>query len=183
MGATFHIMRNGLVRRHESCNQRDIVCYNSAMQQLRSKTDLTYFIPAEPFSEKFSFTFNEILLYIALPMRKEKDNTRRIGGLLLDALMLSFIVSFSLADVRIVDVYPDSACHVTQTNEDLILIRELDAVCTSFVKQISQAQPALIFSLDSILKSPLLADAGLVVLTSTQQLYNTIYTNTTINAP
>jgi hypothetical protein len=153
------------------------------MQQLRSETHLTYFIPPDPFSEKFSFTFKEILIYIALPMRKQKDNTRRIGGLLLDALMLSFIVSFSLADVRIVDVYPNSACQITQTNDDVILIRELDAVCTSFIKQISQAQPALILSLDSILKSPRLPDAGLVILTSTQQLYNTIYTNTTINAP
>lgn len=123
------------------------------------------------------------MIYIALPMRKEKDNTRRIGGLLLDALMLSFIVSFSLADVRIVDVYPNSLCEVSEANDDLILIRELDVVCTSFIKQLSQAQPALIHSLDSILKSPLVAGAGLVVVTSAQQLYNTIYTNTTINAP
>jgi hypothetical protein len=150
---------------------------------LRSETDLTYFIPADPFSEKFSFTFKEILIYIALPMRKEKDNTRRIGGLLLDALMLSFIVSFSLADVRIVDVYPNSFCEVSEANDDLILIRELDAFCTSFIKQISQAQPALIHSFDSIFNSPLAADAGLVMLTRAQHLYSTIYTNTTINAP
>jgi len=150
---------------------------------LRRGTHLTYFIPADPFSEKFSFTFNEILIYIALPMRKEKDNTRRIGGLLLDALMLSFIVSFSLADVRVVNVYSNSFCEVSEANDDLILIRELDAVCNSFVKQISQAQPALIHSLDSILKWPLVADAGLVVFTSGRQLYNTFYTNTTINAP
>ena len=116
-------------------------------------------------------------------MRKEKDNTRRIGGLLLDALLLAFIVSFSFADVRIVDGHANGACTVTETNDDLILIRELDAVCTSFIKQISQAQPSLIFSLDSILKSPHVADAGLVILTGTQHLYNIIYTNTTINAP
>ncbi|MGC3948105.1 MAG: hypothetical protein QM762_26950 [Chryseolinea sp.] len=116
-------------------------------------------------------------------MRKEKDNTRRIGGLLLDALLLAFIISFSLADVRIIDVHSSNGCAVTETNDDLILIRELDAVCNSFVKQISQAQPSLIFSLDSILKSPLVADASLVTLTGAQQLYNTIYTNTTINAP
>jgi len=149
---------------------------------LRSETDLTYFIPADPFFEKFSFTFKEILIYIALPMRKEKDNTRRIGGLLLDALMLSFIVSFSLADVRIIDVYAPSYCEVSEANDDLILFRDLDAVCTSFIKQISQAQPALIH-LDSILKSPLVAGAGLVVVTRAQHLYNVIYTNTTINAP
>lgn len=146
-------------------------------------TDLAYFLRAQPFSEKFSFTFKEILIYIALPMRKEKDNTRRIVGLLLDALMLSFIVSFSLADVRIVDVYPGTACEVTETNHDLILVRELDAMCSSFIKQISQAQPAHIQSFGSILKSPLMVDASLVVETSTRSLYNANYTNTTINAP
>ena len=116
-------------------------------------------------------------------MRKERDNTRRIGGLLLDALMLAFIVSFSLAGVRVVDAHPNSGCIVSEANDEPIIIRELDAVCNSFAKQISQAQPSVIFSLDSILKSPLIADAGLVVLAGTQHLYNTIYTNTTINAP
>ena len=116
-------------------------------------------------------------------MRKEKDNTRRIGGLLLDALMLSFIVSFSLADVRIMDVHSQSCCKISEANDDLILIRDLDAVCTSFIKQISQAQPALIHSIDSIFRSPLAADAGLVMLTRAQHLYSAIYTNTTINAP
>ena len=116
-------------------------------------------------------------------MRKEKGNTTRIGGLLLDALMLSFIVSFSLADVRVVDVYTNSGYEVSEATDDHIFIRELDAVCSSFVKQISHTQPSLICSLDSILKSPLVADAGLVVLTSAQHLYNVIYTNTTINAP
>jgi hypothetical protein len=144
---------------------------------------LAYFIRARPFSEKFSFTFKEILIYIALPMRKEKDNTRRIGGLLLDALMLSFIVSFSLADVRIVDVYSSVACEVSAADNSVIPVHNFDALCTSFVKQISQAQPAHIQSFGPILKSPLTVVAGLVVVTSAQHLYNAICTNTTINAP
>lgn len=116
-------------------------------------------------------------------MRKQQDNTRRIGGLLLDALMLSFIVSFSLADVRIVDVYSNSSCELSATNQDIILIRELDAVCSTFVKLFPQAQPAQLHSLGSILKSPLMAEAGFVDVTGPQHLYNVIYTNTTINAP
>lgn|GEM_PF-2851254 len=124
------------------------------------------------------------MIYIALPMRKEKDNTRRIGGLLLDALLLAFIVSFSLADVHIIDGYSSNSCEVSEAHDDLILFRELDAVCNSLTKHISQTQPSHIFSLNSLLsKSPRVADAGLVVLRGTQQLYNIVYTNTTINAP
>jgi len=144
---------------------------------------LTYFIRAQPFSEKFSFTFKEILIYIALPMRKEKDNTRRIGRLLLDALLLSFIVSFSLADTRIADVYSSMACEVNAADSDYLPFHNVDALCSCFVKQMSQAQPAHIQSFGSVLKSPLMAVAGLVVVTSAQHLYNAIYTNATINAP
>jgi hypothetical protein len=150
---------------------------------LRTQTILAYFIPAHPFSEKFSFTFKEILIYIARPMRKEKDNTRRIGRLLLDALMLSFIVSFSMADVRIADVYPSATCEVSTADNSAAPLHNFDALCTSFVKQISQAQPAHIQSFGSILKSPLMVFAGLVVVTSAQHLCNAIYTNSTINAP
>lgn len=116
-------------------------------------------------------------------MRNEKDNTRRIGGLLLDALMLSFIVSFSIADVRIVDVYSDTRCDISESKDDFILVRELDALCSSFVKQISQAQPAHILSIGPRLTSPLVAAAGLVMLPGTQRLYSSTCTNTTINAP
>ena len=144
---------------------------------------MTYFIPAEPFYEKFSFTFKEILIYIALPMRKQRDNTRRIGGLMLDELMLSFIISFSLADVRIVDVYANSTCELSATNQDLILIRELDAVCSAFLKVLPQAQPAQIHSLNSILKAPLLAESGFAAVAGPYHLYDGNYTSTNINAP
>lgn len=116
-------------------------------------------------------------------MRKEKDNTRRIGGLLLDAIMLSFFISFSLVDARIPAPCSHSAHEVSSPHDDLIPLHEFDALCGRFAEQVSTAQPTHIQSLDSLLRTPLIMIVGLVVTNSAQHLYNIVYTNTTINAP
>ncbi len=117
-------------------------------------------------------------------MRRKTDNTRRIGGLLLDLLMLSFIVSFSFADVRIVDGYTETAFETyTSDDENTIVVIALDAVCNSFLKHIGQAQPALWQSYGFIFESPFVTASRVVQVESIQYLYNAICANTTINAP
>ncbi len=123
------------------------------------------------------------MIYICIPMRYEKDNTRRIGGLFLDLLMLSFIISFSLADVKIADGYSSSGPTATICQDDHIIVHDFHSIFGSFLKQISQAHPDNIQSLGVIFDFPNIKDAEPVVFANTQYLYNTIYTNTTINAP
>lgn len=116
-------------------------------------------------------------------MRRKTDNTRRIGGLLLDLLMLSFIVCFSFADVRIVDGYTETVADAyTSDDDNTIVVIALDAVCNSSLKHIAQAQSPLWQSFGSVFESPFVT-ARVVHVESIQYLYNAIYTNTTINAP
>ncbi|MEJ7643543.1 MAG: hypothetical protein WKF87_03045 [Chryseolinea sp.] len=55
-------------------------------------------------------------------MRIDKDNTRRIGGLMLDLLMLSFIISLSLADIKIIDRSTNSQLSIKTAHPDQIIV-------------------------------------------------------------
>jgi hypothetical protein len=115
-------------------------------------------------------------------MRYDKDNTRRIGGLLLDLLMLSFIISFSFTDVKITRGYESTSLTVKKAKGDHTLVRDFDSVFSSFQKQISKVLPEHPNSLGVIFEFPRIEDVKILV-SATSYLHNTIYTNTTINAP
>ena len=114
-------------------------------------------------------------------MRNDKDNTRRIGGLLLDLLMLSFIISLSFADVKITRGYETSDLSIKKSTEHKI-VSDFDSVFGSFNKQLSKILPEHSSSLGSNFEFPQAEDARIVAF-ATQYLYNVIYAYTTINAP
>jgi len=116
-------------------------------------------------------------------MRNDKDNTRRIGGLMLELLMLSFIISFSLADVKITDGTSDSILTVQTAPDDHIIIGNFDSLFGSFLKHISKVQPHTSQSLGLIFDFVPTDEVKRIVLADSQYSYKTVYTNTTINAP
>ncbi|MEO5979570.1 MAG: hypothetical protein ABIS36_21235 [Chryseolinea sp.] len=113
-------------------------------------------------------------------MRYDKD-TRRIGGLLLDLLMLSVIIFFSITDLKITRGYDSITLTVEKSKDDHKLVSGFDSVFSSFQKQISKIHPEQ-NTLGAIFKFPHTEDVRITV-SATPYLYNPIFTNTTINAP
>lgn len=116
-------------------------------------------------------------------MRYDKEHTRRIGGLLLDVLMLGFIVSFSFSDVKISDGYTDGELTVQACPQDHVIFRDFDSVFGSFLKHISKLTQDSDQALGVIFDFPRTTEVKIVVCSNAKYLYNSIYTNTTINAP
>lgn len=115
-------------------------------------------------------------------MRYNKEHTRRIGGLLLDVLMIGFIVSFSFSDVKISDGYTDGLLTFHSSPDEHIVFRDFDSVFGSFLKHISKITQADVHPLGVIFDFARV-EVKSVVYFNARYLYNSIYTNTTINAP
>jgi hypothetical protein len=116
-------------------------------------------------------------------MRNDKDNTRRIGGLMLDLLMLSFIIAFSFADVKITDSTANTILTVQEAPDDHIIIRNFDSLFASFQKHISKVQPHTSHSLGVIFDFLPQEEAKRIVLADSQYSYNAVCADTRINAP
>ena len=116
-------------------------------------------------------------------MRNDKDNTRRIGGLMLDLLLLSFIVSFSLSDVKITDGNTDDTVTISAAPEDHIIVSNFDSLFGSFLKQLSKVQPPASQFIGVIFDFPRSEEVKRIVLADTLCLYKTVFANATINAP
>ncbi|HTE33423.1 MAG TPA: hypothetical protein VK666_23740 [Chryseolinea sp.] len=117
-------------------------------------------------------------------MRSKKDNTRRVGGLLLDLLMLSFIISFSLADVKITNGYvEDSVLIIRPAPNNVTIVRDFDTVFSTLLKNAPKFQPDNSQSLGVIFDLSPVKDAMRVVLITMPYFHKNIYANTTINAP
>jgi hypothetical protein len=117
-------------------------------------------------------------------MRYNKDNTRRVGGLLLDLLMLSFIISFSLADVKITNGFSeDSVLIVRPSPSNVAIVSDFDTVFSTLLKNAPKFQPDNSQSLGVIFDLPPVKDAMRVVFISMLYFHKNIYANATINAP
>lgn len=111
-----------------------------------------------------------------------KNKTKRIGGLLLDVLMLVFVLTFSWHDVKVIDRKWQGVLTISTEPLDQISFHDSSFISGSFLKLTSKIQLANNFSGIGG-DFPSLEIATNVAFLVTPSLFNTFYRNITINAP
>ncbi|HMG89807.1 MAG TPA: hypothetical protein VK589_07100, partial [Chryseolinea sp.] len=99
---------------------------------------------------------------------------------MLDVIMLAFVFTFSLPDANAID--RDSKCKLTISASplDQIVFGDLSSFSGPLVNKIQFANNE---SGDVVINYPSFEIATRVAFLIAPSLYNTLYTNTTINAP
>ena len=113
-------------------------------------------------------------------MRIDKNKTRRVGKLMLDAIMLAFVLTFSWADEKVIDHNEKNKLTISASPLDQLAFRDLNSFSVPFLYKVQFANNE---SSDVVINYPSFETATRVAFLITSSLYNTFYTNTTINAP
>ena len=113
-------------------------------------------------------------------MRIAKYKTRLVGRLMLDAIMLAFVFTFSLPDTNVIDNSGKGQLTISASPLDQIVFGDLSAFLGHAINKIQFANNE---SSDVVINYPRVKVATPVAFLISAPLDNNLYTNTTINAP
>lgn len=113
-------------------------------------------------------------------MRIVKNKTRQVGRLMLDVIMLAFVFTFSLPDATAIDNTDKGQLTISASPLDQIVFGDLSAFLGHSINKIQFANNE---STDVVINYPGFKIATRVAFLIAPSLDNTLYTNTTINAP
>jgi len=116
-------------------------------------------------------------------MGLDKNNTRRIGGVFLEALMLVIIFTFSRPDTKVIDRNPKGILTISAAPAEQLVFFHASSISESFLKVISKIQLANSEFGGLVTDLPTLEIAASMAFLITESFYKTFYTNVTINAP
>jgi hypothetical protein len=113
-------------------------------------------------------------------MRIAKNKTRHVGRLMLDVIMLVFVFTFSLPDTNVIDDSTEGQLTISASPLDQIVFGDLSTYLGHAINKIQFANNE---SSDVVINFPSDKTATRVAFLISPPLDNTLYTNTTINAP
>lgn len=127
--------------------------------------------------------FSKIFVYLCIIMNQNKNKSRRVGGLLLEVLMLAFIFAYSWTDAKAIDHHHIGELTISAAPVEQIVFRDSDSSPESLIPVSSKA-----LAYDSEVSNSTIDLPSMEVFTSkafliAPSLYNTFYTVTTIGAP
>jgi hypothetical protein len=142
---------------------------------------MRFFVQSEKKSYILNF-FTLIYVYLCKPMNNFSDKKRRIGGLLLEVLVLIFVFSSSWSQEEFTKKTKDEAILKASPVEQ-IAFRDSDSYIKSLLDCISKIQISgggfTFFTIDL----PALEIANTCCLYISHSLYNSFYTHLTAKAP
>ncbi len=116
-------------------------------------------------------------------MKRNHNVTKQVGGLLLEVLMIAFVFAHSWSDVAHIDKIPQGKYTISASPAEEPVFRDSFSSSETLLQFISKIQFACSETISTLIDVQGIEIATCESLLITQALYNTFYTNITINAP
>lgn len=116
-------------------------------------------------------------------MKLNKNNTKQIGVLLLEVLMVVLVFTYSWTNVKARDTQTHGGLSINAASAERVVFRNSHSSSESLLEVISKIQFSVVDFGSFLVDVPSMELATCEAFLITPALYNTFYTYTTIKAP